>query len=106
MSANIGIVSSTLMYILLAVVMYMLYKKKKFNGNEIAGNAMAKGLTFIYGLGILLLIAIVLTIIYAFFLSNVTLLWIKFLSFVPISIPLIAVLVLKLEDRKKGKSKN
>ncbi|MBT8314460.1 MAG: hypothetical protein KJP26_08365 [Maribacter sp.] len=50
---------------------------------------MAKGLTFFYGLGILFIIAVILTIINAFFLNRVTHLWIKIIFFIPVLSPLV-----------------
>lgn len=61
----------------------------KFTGNDAAGNGMAKGLTFFYGLGMLFIIALVLTIINAFFLNRVTQLWVKLLFLVPVLLPLL-----------------
>jgi len=60
-----------------------------FTGSDAAGNGMAKGLTFFYGLGILFLIAIVITIINAFMLKNVSIVWVKILFFVPLALPLL-----------------
>lgn len=88
MTSKIIIITSVTLYTIIFAALCISYSNKQFTGSDIAGNGMAKGLTFIYGLGILLLIAIVVTIINAFFYKGITDTWIKFLFFVPISLPL------------------
>ena len=51
---------------------------------------MASGLTFLYGLAILFIIAVVLTGINAFFFRNISLPWVKVLFFVPLLLPVLA----------------
>lgn len=88
---NLEIITITFvtLYATLFVAMAISYSKKKFTGSDAAGNGMAKGLTFFYGLGILFLIAVVLTIINAFFFKDINATWVKFLFFVPISLPVL-----------------
>lgn len=89
MNANKTIVIGVLVYVVLFIILSITFVNTKFTGNDAAGNGMAKGLTFFYGLGILFVIAVILTIVNAFFLNRVTHLWIKFIFFVPVLLPLV-----------------
>ncbi len=64
------IIVSVTLYTIILVVMCCTYLGHQFTGSDPAGNAMAEGLTFFYGLGILFLIAVVFTIINAFLYKN------------------------------------
>ncbi len=89
MNANKTVVIGVILYVVLFIIMSISFVNTKFTGNDPAGNGMAKGLTFFYGLGILFIIAVILTIINAFFLNRVTHLWIKFIFFIPVLLPLV-----------------
>ena len=89
MNANKFIIASTIVYLIILVIMAVSYSNMKFTGSDAAGNGMAKGLTFFYGLGLLFLIAIVITIINAFVFKNITLVWVKFLCALPLALPLL-----------------
>ena len=67
MNANKTVVIGVILYVVLFIIMSISFVNTKFTGNDPAGNGMAKGLTFFYGLGILFIIAVILTIINAFF---------------------------------------
>jgi hypothetical protein len=87
MTPNKTIILSVIIYIILLIILVIIYHNTKFTGSDAAGNGMAKGLIFLYGLVFLFLAAIVVTIINAFFFSGITQQWIKFLFFVPIVLP-------------------
>jgi len=89
MNANKTIVIGVILYVVLFIILSISFVNTKFTGNDAAGNGMAKGLTFFYGLGILFIFAVVLTIINAFFLNRVTHQWIKFIFFVPVLLPIV-----------------
>ena len=89
MNANKTIVIGVILYVVLFCIMSISFLNTKFTGNDAAGNGMAKGLTFFYGLGILFIIAVILTIINAFFLNRVTHLWIRIIFFIPLVLPLV-----------------
>lgn len=93
MTSNKIIITSVVIYVIILVIMYISFSNQQFTGSDPAGNGMAKGLTFFYGLGILLLIAVVLTIVNAFFFKGITSTWVKFLFFVPIALPLLILAV-------------
>lgn len=93
MTSNKIIITSVIIYIIILIIMYIGFSNQQFTGSDAAGNGMAKGLTFFYGLGILLLIAVVLTIVNAFFFKGITSTWVKFLFFVPITLPLLILAV-------------
>ena len=102
MSADKTIIITVILYITLFIMMSVAFLNTKFTGNDAAGNGLAKGLTFFYGLGLLFIIAVIVTIINVFFLKNVTSQWIKFFFFVPILLPL---LVFGVEYLEIGKSR-
>ncbi|MEX6625689.1 hypothetical protein [Tenacibaculum salmonis] len=83
------IIISVIFYSIVVLIALKKYANMPFSGNEAAGNAIAKGLTFFYGLGIIFLIAVFLTIINAFFYKGISNNWIKFLFFIPIGFPLL-----------------
>lgn len=93
MTSNKIIITSVVIYVIILIIMYIGFSNQQFTGSDAAGNGMAKGLTFFYGLGILLLIAVVLTIVNAFFFKGITSTWVKFLFFVPITLPLLILAV-------------
>jgi len=93
MTSNKIIITSVVIYVIVLVIMYVSFSNQQFTGSDAAGNGMAKGLTFFYGLGILLLIAVVLTIVNAFFFKGISSTWIKSLFFVPIALPLLILAV-------------
>jgi hypothetical protein len=97
MTANIIIVISVVLYVILLLVMYKAFSNRQFTGSDAAGNGMAKGLTFFYGLGVLFLIALVLTIVNAFFFNDISFTWIKFLFFAPILLPLLIFTITSME---------
>lgn len=102
MNANKTIVIGVLVYVVLFIILSISFVNTKFTGNDAAGNGMAKGLTFFYGLGILFIIAVILTIINAFFLNKVTHLWIKFIFFIPVLLPLIIFSIEYFEIGRSG----
>ncbi len=93
MASNKVIITSVIIYIAILVLMYVSYSNQQFTGSDAAGNGMAAGLTFFYGLGILFLIAVIFTIINAFFFKGITATWVKFLFFVPITLPVLLFLI-------------
>ncbi len=97
MGADIFIVLSVVIYVVSFVRAAILYKNKKFTGSDAAGNGMAKGMTFFYGLGIFFIGAIVLTGISIFLFSSLTILWLKYVAFVPILMPVLTFLYTMLE---------
>jgi len=97
MTANKIILISVALYVIILVIMYIVFSNRQFTGNDAAGNGMAKGLTFFYGLGALFLIAVVLTIVNAFFFKDISITWIKFLFFVPILLPFLIFIITFLE---------
>lgn len=97
MAANIIIPSSVVLYIIILISMYRAFSKRKFTGSDAAGNGMAKGLTFFYGLGALFLLAIILTIVNAFFFKDISFTWIKIIFFVPIVLPVLIIVIMSLE---------
>jgi len=70
---------------------------EKNTGSDAAGNGMAKGLTFFYGLGIFFIIAVFLTGISIFLFSSLTIMWLKYIAFVPILMPVLTFLYTMLE---------
>ncbi len=90
MSANKVVVVSVSLYIIVFLVSAIVFFNTKFTGSDAAGNGMASGLTFLYGLAVLFIIAVVLTGINAFFFKNISLPWVKVLFFVPLLLPLLA----------------
>ncbi len=90
MSANKVVVVSVSLYVILFLVSAILFYNTKFTGNDAAGNGMASGLTFLYGLAILFIIALILTGVNAFFFKNISIQWVKVLFFVPLLLPLLA----------------
>ncbi|MEM7105483.1 MAG: hypothetical protein AAF502_20265 [Bacteroidota bacterium] len=89
MTANKVIIVSVSLYLVLMALCSVWYSNQSFTKSDAAGNGMASGLTFFYGLGILFIVAIVLTIFNAFFFREVTQTWIKFLFFLPLLLPLL-----------------
>lgn len=93
MTSNKIIITSVVIYVIILIIMYIGFSNQQFTGSDAAGNGMAKGLTFFYGLAILFLIAVILTIVNAFFFKGITSAWVKFLFFVPIALPLLILVV-------------
>lgn len=48
---NSIIISSVIFYIIIVIIAYIVYTSKHYVGGDLSGNAMAKGLLFIYRLG-------------------------------------------------------
>ncbi len=90
--ANKVIIITVSLYIILAISMYLKFLNMGFSGNDAAGNGMSKGLTFFYGLGILFLIAVILTIVNTYFFKDITSIWIKILFFIPIILPTFVII--------------
>ncbi len=86
------IIVSVISYISLFSVAYLLFLNSKFTGDA-AGSGLAKGLTFLYGLGFLFLIAIILTVVHIYLFSGVTPLWVKLISFIPLLLPTFVLLI-------------
>jgi len=97
MNANKIVVSSVSVYVLCFLCASLYFLNTKFTGNDPAGNGMAKGLTFIYGLGLLILIAIAVTIANTFFYKGITQWWVKLYFFVPLVMPFIVFFIEILE---------
>ncbi|MDW7693006.1 hypothetical protein R9C00_10250 [Flammeovirgaceae bacterium SG7u.111] len=97
MIGNRIVIGSVVVYLILVVYMYISYSNTKFTGSDAAGNGMAKGLTFFYGLGLLFIIAVVITIINGFFFNQLTNGWLKALVAVPILTPLAIFAFVALE---------
>ena len=93
MTPNKIIITSVALYIIILVIMSISYSNQQFSGNDAAGNGMSSGLAFFYGLAILFFIAIIITVINAFFFKGITSNWVKFLFFVPIALPLIIFMI-------------
>ncbi|PCI02236.1 MAG: hypothetical protein COB81_05610 [Flavobacteriaceae bacterium] len=89
MKSNLIITGLVTLYVIILLSLYKYYLNTSFNGNELSGNAMAKGLTFFYGLGILFLIAIAFTIINSFFFKDASSIWVKFIFFIPLLLPIL-----------------
>lgn len=92
MTATKIIIISVISYISLFSVAYLLFLNSKFTGDA-AGSGLAKGLTFLYGLGFLFLIAIILTIVHIYLFRGVTPLWVKLISFIPLLLPTFVLLI-------------
>lgn len=93
MTSNKIIITTAVLYVIILVIAYISFTNQQFTGSDPAGNGMAKGLTFFYGLAILFIVAVVLTIVNAFFFKGITSLWVKFLFFVPTSLPLLIFII-------------
>jgi hypothetical protein len=76
---------SVISYVALFSVAYILFLNTRFTGDA-AGSGMAKGLTLMFGLGLLFLLAIILTIVHIYFFEG-TPRWVKLIAFVPILLP-------------------
>ncbi len=87
MTATKIIILGVISYTVLFLSACMLFGNLKFTRNDAAGNGLEKGLTFVYGLGVLFLLAIILTLINIYFFSNVTQLWVKCIAFIPLLLP-------------------
>ncbi len=85
--ANKVIIITVLLYIIVAISMYLKFLNMEFSGSDAAGNGMSKGLTFFYGLGILFLIAVVLTVVNTYFFKDISSIWVKIIFFIPILLP-------------------
>jgi hypothetical protein len=79
------IIVSVLAYIALFFIAYILILNTKFTGDA-AGRGMASGLTFIFGLGILFIIAVILTSV-LIYLSSSAPSWVRLIAFIPILLP-------------------
>ncbi|KQC30470.1 hypothetical protein [Flagellimonas eckloniae] len=88
MSANKRVLVSVSFYTVLFIVSVILFFNTKFTGNDAAGNGMASGLTFLFGLLGLFIVALILTVINAFSFKNISQYWIKLLFFIPLILPL------------------
>ncbi len=88
MVANKTIIISVTLYVSLFIVAVFWFLNTNFSGSDAAGNGMNKSLVSFYGLGVLLLIAILLTIINIFQYKEISLLWVKVLFFLPLALPL------------------
>ncbi len=86
------IIVSVISYISLFSVAYLLFLNSKFTGDA-AGSGLAKGLTFLYGLGFLFLVAIILTVVHIYLFRGVTPLWVKLISFIPLLLPTFVLLI-------------
>ena len=82
MVPNKIIITSVVIYIILLIIMQMDFFSEQFINDDAAGRGMAKGLGVFYRLLILFTIAIIITIVNAFFFRDVTNIWVKlFFSF-------------------------
>lgn len=97
MTPNRIIITSVVLYIIILVMMYIHYSNQQFTDSDPAGNGMAKGLTFFFGLGLLFFIAVAFTVVNAFFFKGITLTWIKVLFFVPLLLPLLIFIITYFE---------
>ena len=89
MSPNKTILITSSIYIILFIGMAIKFINTKFTGSDAAGNGMSAGLTFLYGLAFLFVVAVVITVINAFLYSGITQTWIKVLFFIPIGMPVL-----------------
>jgi hypothetical protein len=92
MTATKIIIISVISYISLFSVAYLLFLNSKFTGDA-AGSGLAKGLTLLYGLGFLFLLAIILTVVHIYLFRGVTPLWVKLISFIPVLLPTFVLLI-------------
>ncbi len=90
-SNNNFVVTSVIGFILVFVGFYTWLNNVNYSGDA-AGAGIGKGYALLYGLGTLLIIAIVLTTIYLFKLKGVTKIGIKFFAFLPLGIMLVTSL--------------
>lgn len=97
MAVDIFIVLSVVIYVASFIRAAILFSNKKFTGSDAAGNGMAKGMTFFYGLGIFFIVAIALVGVSIFLFSSLTILWLKYVVFVPILMPVLTFLYTMLE---------
>lgn len=86
MTATKIIIASIISYVTLFSIAYFLFLNTKFTGDA-AGSGLAKGLTLLYGLGFLFLLAVILTIVHLNLFGGVTQVWVKPISFIPILLP-------------------
>jgi hypothetical protein len=86
MTAAKIIIISVISYVAIFSIAYILFLNTKFTGDA-AGSGMAKGLTLLYGLGFLFLLAVILTIVHLNLFGGVTQVWVKPISFIPILLP-------------------
>jgi hypothetical protein len=94
-NVNKGIIVSVALYAFLMVAMIVFYLNIDFGrGNDAAGQGMARGLTLLYGIGILFFVGLVQTIVNCMFFKKITCPWIKILAFVPIFLPVAAIFLL------------
>lgn len=89
MNASKIVVVDVIFYIVLFVIMYFTFSNTKFSGGDAAGNALSSGYTWLLGLGVSFVIGIILTIINIWLFKNISSVWIKLFSFVPILLPVI-----------------
>src|SRR5688572_28975106 len=83
MTATKIIIASVISYVTLFSIAYFLFLNTTFTGDA-AGSGMAKGLTFLFGVGFLFLLAVILTFVHTYLFSGVTQVWVKLISFIPI----------------------
>lgn len=100
MNSNRIIITSVVLYVIILIIMYICYSNLRFTGSDAAGNGMSQGITFIYGLVILFFIAVIFTVVNAFFFKSITTTWVKFIFFVPLLLPTIVFIITFLEIGK------
>jgi len=97
MGTDIFVVLSVAIYVMSFLSAAILFSNKKFTGSDAAGNGMAKGMTFFYGLAIFFIGAIVLAGTSMFLFSSLTIMWLKYVAFVPILMSVLTLLYTMLE---------
>ncbi|HEY3429649.1 MAG TPA: hypothetical protein VGK39_03160 [Cyclobacteriaceae bacterium] len=86
MTATKIIIASVISYVTIFSIAYFLFLNTTFTGDA-AGSGLAKGLTFLFGVGFLFLLAVILTIVHIYLFRGVTPVWVKLISFIPIVLP-------------------
>jgi hypothetical protein len=95
------IIVSVIAYVVLFGISWIAFLNMKFSGDA-AGSGMEKGLTYLFGLGILFLIGMIITGFGIYFFGSVTQQWIKWAAFVPVLLPIV---VFSIEYFEIGRSR-
>jgi hypothetical protein len=101
--ANNIVISSGFIFILLFLGFFIYFSTLELSGDA-AGKGMEAGLTLIFGVGFLFIIALILSIINLFLIKKITSNWVKYFAFLPISLTVITFLFFFMDVGKNEPS--
>jgi len=98
---NNGIVIfHVVIFILLLLGFFYWFSTQKKSGDA-AGSGLEAGFTYIYGIVILVVIALILSIVHFYLIKEVTITWIRYFAFFPMALMIIIPIYFLLSKRAK-----